>query len=300
MFFHKMATLHHGRTDIFFRLPLHTTKAGILDKVLGAWTKLNQLHPSLSFTVEEDAAPQFILDVGRLCGEPLNVLKQCSTSIIYLRDYKDDVVTWMRNNLWNGGRKYLGHNNLARLFVFHDSTSGKLDLVLAIAHCISDGTSVVGLMNEFLELLTSDELSRFDAVVGLPTLDNYKTFQPRVENVGNISYLNTTKEAILAAMPMPTEVGYPPLPTTLTPPTLPRLRWYWAIRRVVSQVRGEMLHRLTTVEFVGENSPAKQQAMEPEWGALTDWKHETLTIEQTNAVMEYSKACDVKIGGCMA
>ena len=297
MFFYKMSTIHQGRTDIFYRLPFRCTTPDILQKLPIAWAKLHQRHPSLSFNVVDN---QFTLDLNTLSTDPISLLSHSSTSLVYHTDYNHDVVTWMRDHLWNGDRKYLSDNQLARLFVFHNPKSKEVDIVLAIAHCISDGTSVVALMNEFLELLTSDEVAKVSARVDVPNSSNYNTFQPQVhvEHNNSLSYLHADRQDILAALPMAAESGYPPLPATVTPPSVPRLRWYWAIRRVVSQVRSEALNKLTTLEFIGENTPQKQKELEPSWGALTDWKQETLSPEQTTAVMVYSKACGVKIGGC--
>ncbi|TIA92539.1 hypothetical protein E3P99_00569 [Wallemia hederae] len=298
LFFYKMSTIHHGRTDIFYRLPFKCSTPGILQKLPIAWAKLHQRHPSLSFNIVDN---QFTLDLNTLSTDPVSLLTHSSTSLVYHTDYNHDVVTWMREHLWNGDRKYLSDTQLARLFVFHNPKSNQVDIVLAIAHCISDGTSVVALMNEFLELLTSDEVARVSARVDVPNLSNYNTFKPQVhvESNDSLSFLHADRQDILAALPMAAESGYPPLPATVTPPSVPRLRWYWAIRRVVSQVRSEALNRLTTLEFIGENAPQTQKELEPSWGALTDWKQETLSAQQTAVVMAYSRACGVKIGSLL-
>ncbi|TIA87646.1 hypothetical protein E3P99_03057 [Wallemia hederae] len=292
-----MSTVHHGRTDIFYRLPFKCSTPGI-HKLPIAWAKLHQRHPSLSFNIVDN---QFTLDLDRLSSDPLSLLTHSSSSLVYHTDYNHDVVTWMRDHLWNGDRKYLSDTQLARLFVFHNPQSNEVDIVLAIAHCISDGTSVVALMNEFLELLTSDEVARVSACVDVPDLSNYDSLKPQVhvENNDSLSFLDVDKQDILAALTLAAECGYPPLPATATPPSVPRLRWYWAIRRVVSQLKSEASKRLSTLQFVGENEPQKQNELEPSWGALTDWKQETLSAEQTNAVMTYSKACGVKIGSLL-
>ncbi|TIA74408.1 hypothetical protein E3P81_01231 [Wallemia ichthyophaga] len=296
MFFHKMSTLHQGRTDIFFKLPMSLSNPDILFNALPAWSKLHQLHPSLSLTVQEGENLHFVLNTDNLSSDPLTTLIHSSHSLIYQHDV--DVDTWMRNYLWNGPRRYLDHAHLARLFIFHNTLTNNVDLVIATAHSISDGTSVVSLMHDFLRLLTSDLLDECNVRADLPTLENFHSFTPHIHTVGDLTPLKVTKEDILSALPDATEVGYPPLPNYAPKRTtpLPRLRWYWAIRRVVSQVRSDKLDRLTTLEFVGGYSPQQQQSLQPPWGALTDWMHFSLSREQTDAVVRFAKACAVKIG----
>lgn len=275
------------------------------DKLPIAWARLNQLHPSLSYTVIENGSdvPIFSFDPANLSGDPAHVVRNCSQTIIVERNFKDDVVDWMREHVWNGERQFLNQSaHLGRLIVLHNSTNGEVDIIMAVAHCISDGTSVVALANEFMEFLTSNELDSVNgSTVKIPTLSDYREFKPQVINEGSLNnvtnFLNLTKEDIVSALPLATESAYPPMPLTTRPPTLPRLRWYWAIRRVIAQVRGNILNRLSTVDFVGERSSSEQKELQPSWGALTNWKHFTLSPDQTNAVVRYAKECNVKIGG---
>ncbi|TIB73891.1 hypothetical protein E3Q22_04279 [Wallemia mellicola] len=308
MFFHKMALMHQGRTDIFFRLPMRIEgDDSWFDKLPIAWARLNQLHPSLSYAVIEDGSdePMFSFDPTDLSGEPAHVVRNCSQTIIVERNFKDDVVEWMREQIWNGDRQFLNQSsNLGRLIALHNSTTGEVDIIMAVAHCISDGTSVAALANEFLEILTSNELDGVNgSTVKIPTLSDYREFKPQLVNEGSLNsvtnFLDLTKEDIVSALPLAMESAYPPMPLTTRPPTLPRLRWYWAIRRVIAQVRGNILNRLSTVDFVGERSPSEQKELEPSWGALTNWKHFTLSSDQTNGVMRYAKECDVKIGSLL-
>lgn len=144
-FFNTMGTLHEGRTDIFYRLPLRCPAAAsdqLLQQLPLAWAVLCRRHPLLCARVanltpdlqEVDAQeanekrqagesshdasvsfePHFVIDYPRTAPELIN---KASDRIVWLpptwsksvseKNPSEAAVQWLEAYVWNGKRRFL-------------------------------------------------------------------------------------------------------------------------------------------------------------------------------------------------
>lgn len=164
-FFNTMATLHEGRTDIFYRIPL-TCPTQSYDQLARrlplVWALLCRRHPLLCAYVETLTPDWSYVDPdeaarkrhageasgdGGASSEPHFLFKppkkaawflqSAAEKVVWIRDKwpggpsrNDAVLAWLDKYVWNGPRRFLAQDRpfaLARLIVLFPSPSSKGD-----------------------------------------------------------------------------------------------------------------------------------------------------------------------------
>lgn len=255
------------------------------------WFKLHTLHPSLSFEVFDNKI--------RFDLNGLNLINSTKSLIIQNSFPIEGIEHWLEVNVWNGDRNFLSTSNLSRLIVFYDEHSPSIEIILLVAHCISDGSSVINIAHDLLNLLTLPDLNKFNrSLISVPDLFNFMNFVPELHESDKFDdhqpFIKGSLIDVINRLPYSLESSYPPLLFNNKLPSKPSLRWYWAIRKVVGQIRGKNLDRLTTIELL--NKKPVDQRIQPPWLTYSKWKVFRLSVDETNDILKYAKSNGIRIG----
>uniref|UniRef100_V5EX02 Alcohol acetyltransferase n=1 Tax=Kalmanozyma brasiliensis (strain GHG001) TaxID=1365824 RepID=V5EX02_KALBG len=173
-----MATLHEGRTDIFYRIPLNCPADAyeqLVRRLPLVWALLCRRHPMLGAHVEtrtpdgsaldpEEAAskrnageasqdgsssfePHFVFDLPETTSE---LLEQASRRVVIVSDAWQDRLASRSDD--NASR------DEAVVAWLDQQGQVSFDLILCAAHCISDGLSISSLAGELVQVLASSQL----------------------------------------------------------------------------------------------------------------------------------------------
>ncbi|PWN53591.1 hypothetical protein IE53DRAFT_383878 [Violaceomyces palustris] len=362
-FFHQMATQHHGRTDIWFRLPLTFPRrfhSQIQRRIPIVWSILSKLHPLLTCHVEQlvvpdlegqstkpgeeeerTAEPHFVFQP--CLSSPLELYRRSKQGVTFLPfdlpteeersgpSEVDPVQEWLKLNLWNGSREFLDSGRpfgLSRLLVLQDRNLGQLEdgsvgddggdvrmeLILCLSHSIADALSAADLAGQLLRYLADPRIPFLnedgtESPPG-PEVLNLLSHQPRQDpKLEQQQPPPELDDDALSSLPPALESTFPPLPSPLPPnlevlttttsskrPTA-RSRWFWATRRVLNQVKGNLSTNRRLTEFKGKlENPGRAT---PWWGCSTEWSIVRLDPNLTGSILKAAKSKGVRIGALL-
>uniref|UniRef100_A0A0K3CK65 Uncharacterized protein n=1 Tax=Rhodotorula toruloides TaxID=5286 RepID=A0A0K3CK65_RHOTO len=178
---------------------------------------------------------------------------------------------------------------LARLVLVRPRSSADLGFFLVISHVISDGLSVFKLVNELFTLASSPSLPSPPSPPTFARLDAHLSGELQrptwslPDEIASSWQLTLAEEAVLAHLPLANEEHYPvlpllpprtptppvqptenpsriasPAPPQHSPPSVPQLRWLWAITRTILLRRQSRFPRTLYVPRLSRPLPPPQ------------------------------------------
>ncbi|KAK4335170.1 hypothetical protein RTBOTA2_003931 [Rhodotorula toruloides] len=170
---------------------------------------------------------------------------------------------------------------LARLVLVRPRSSADLGFFLVISHVISDGLSVFKLVNELFTLASSPSLPSPPSPPTFARLDAHLSGELQrptwslPDEIASSWQLTLAEEAVLAHLPLANEEHYPvlpllpprtptppvqptenpsriasPAPPQHSPPSVPQLRWLWAITRTILLRRQSRFPRMLLYSLI--------------------------------------------------
>ncbi|GAA5893662.1 uncharacterized protein JCM6883_003596 [Sporobolomyces salmoneus] len=318
-----------GQSDTFVKLRLHLSstgegdsldRTGCLSRLLLAWTRLRAKHPLLAATIHEDEGSSMPGCPARRFeyrppSTPDEAVRLAQQSMLLARGEKldDRIREIQRKYVLNGERVLLEETGcLARLILVEgESERNEMGFFLVISHVISDGLSVLSLVNELFATASS---SQFLSPSGAPTILDFDSFVGGSRGVEpwslspelHKSWKTTlSRDEVVASLPLATEDHLPPLPlesTTSTaliqpteaptdlhgaekilhsPTTTARKRWCWAISRTIILARQRRTpHTLPFPRLENASPPPKIN---------TDWQFIRFDRTTTEKLIQFCK-----------
>ncbi|BGO91741.1 hypothetical protein NBRC10512_006223 [Rhodotorula toruloides] len=205
---------------------------------------------------------------------------------------------------------------LARLVLVRPRSSADLGFFLVISHVISDGLSVFKLVNELFTLASSPSRPSPTSPPTFARLDAHLSGELQQppwsvpdETTSNWQ-LTLAEEAVLAHLPLASEEHYPvlpllpprsatppvqptenpsriasPVPPQHSPPSIPHLRWLWAITRTILLQRQSHFPRTLYIPRLPHPLPPPQ--------ARNRWPRWRLEREPSSRVIRFCKTHSV-------
>ncbi|GAA5948095.1 hypothetical protein JCM3765_007107 [Sporobolomyces pararoseus] len=282
-----IASLKGGQSDTFvlLRLELDSKKEAkeeFFTRLLLAWTRLRAKHPLLASTIHEGGeglipgcpSRKFRYRVPKSSNEAIHFAQLSLLRAIGDGNLEDRIEEIKSRYVLNGERVLLEEEKcLARLILVEsESFQNQLGFFLVISHVISDGLSVLKLVQELFETAASADLPSPPSLSSSSFLDfnRFLAKDARFEAVKlsqelHEAWRTTLPESeILSSLPLSTEDHLPRLPLNLSSPnpslqateapadphsassdsfqssqttTSARKRWIWAISRTITLAR---------------------------------------------------------------
>ncbi|GAA5978122.1 hypothetical protein JCM5350_007403 [Sporobolomyces pararoseus] len=335
-----IASTKGGQSDTFILLRLNLEGSGqefkkkeeFSSRLLLAWTRLRARHPLLAATIRQDDDDDHQGTIPGCPGRKFNyrvpkssneAIRLAQLSFLRARgdgDLEKRIEEIKSRYVLNGERVLLEEEEcLARLILVENENhnhENQLGFFLVISHVISDGLSVLKLVQELFETSASPDLPSPPQPFSSSNFLGFDRFIAKDYNVEPIELSQALHEAwkmtlpeseILSSLPLSTEDHLPRLPLSSIPPNPPlqvtevppnpqsvssdsldsssitsaRKRWIWAISRTITLARQRRSPRTLPFPRLKPSSPTPP--------IRTKWEFVRFDKETTARLLKFCK-----------